>query len=256
MGTLQIATTAAILLVATFFFWKVGRAVQYKGYAPTSRGAGMAYATWWHMVALMTLTDALRVLTGLSQDPSEPLYVALAQLKIIATAVALWGLGGYVVFVWTGHRHALWWAGILAAAHGTLFLILFHHRLPVEVVAGDWAPRLVLLGTPVDLGLLAGLGAALFFFPPLALTLALVGLLPRIGKASGQRRRLAIIVVTLLVFHVASILLWDPNRGLTGAGVPILSTIIAAAGLSAYQAYRSHRSERSARPGVPATGPL
>jgi len=237
MSNGQILFTAAGSLGAAILFAVLGFSLWARDYPRDLQGVGRAYALWWLMVGAMGFTDGLRILQGLAAEPSAATYLLLVRLKIVVTAVAVWGLAYYVVYLWTGRPRVKWPLAAFAAAHAVVFLVLVERRLParIDMQDGYWVPRLV-LQSPATLPVLGALGALLFFLPPLILAGAYLLLWRRLHDRT-QRSRVLAVSITLIVFFLAASVQFDVRTPGDSPLIPALAVVNLAAALAAFLIY-------------------
>lgn len=206
MTAANLLFTAGGSIAAAVVFGLIAARAQKRHSTEAARRAGQAYAVWWSAAAAMAMTDGLRVLTGLASEPSAAIYIALVFVKILATAVAIWGLSYYVFYLWSGRPHWGWPLAGFAVLHALVFGALTAGRLPAHVETHAWSTRLVLEDAAAfDLG---PLGPALFFLPPLVLAAAYLGLWRRLDRI--QRRRVLGVTGSVFVFFLAAAVQFNP----------------------------------------------
>ncbi len=144
MGAANLLFTAGGSLAAAVVFTLLATRIWERRYGGDTAGAGRAYGIWWFALAVMAMTDGLRVAMGLAGEPNAGGYVALVFVKIVATAVAIWGLAYYVVYLWSGSPGWRWPLAVFAVLHAGAFTLLTAGRLPAHVDTQTCATRLVL----------------------------------------------------------------------------------------------------------------
>ncbi len=229
----MLITAGASLSAAAAFAW-VAWGLSRRPYPSHVRWVGLGFVTWWAMFGFEALTDGLRVLLAVGGDPDVAAYMTLARLKIVAAGIAVWGLGYYVLYLWTGSSKWAIPVGIFAALHAFYFLFAFELRDPSGVTLGDWAPRLV-LAEPGGM-LLGSLGIVFFFLPPMLLA---IGLLALVGRLDSRTRRFRVVsvAVVILVWHATQLVQANPATSGDSPVFAILSLANVATALLAYTTY-------------------
>jgi hypothetical protein len=198
----------------------------------------VAFAVAWGAFSFMALNDALRITLGVWALPTVEVYFTLARLKIFAAAIAIWGLGLYVVYLWSGTVRG-WNLGLslVAASHAFLFLYLMERRSPAGVELGPWAPGLTFANPPALGESMTLLVFAYFFFPPVALTLLYLFVVFRL-KDRTQRFRVTMVAVAVLLFHLTNAIQSRPETPRDSPVWVVIAIVNVLVGIVAYTAYQ------------------
>lgn len=184
------------LAAALLYAW-VARLVQQRSLSDDARTANALFATWWSSFALFYgLTGAFRVARGLGL---EDLSLALVVLDtaVVLLCVGLWGLLGYLVYLYTGSRR--WFAPLGAgyALFGITLLYLVAWMEPVgfreDALAGG-----LRYARPLPQGLALALGL-LFAGPIVAGAIAYGSLYFRV-RSPEPRYRIGMVAGAFLLW--------------------------------------------------------
>lgn len=238
----RLGVTAAIGLAAAAVLVHVAWGIQHRRCAPDFQAARDAHALGWAMLAAMVASDALRVALGLLGDPANVGYIFLVYVKIVATSAAFAGFGLYVLTIWAGRTRLVGLVAVLAILHAFAFILLTTARLPFDVVVGDWATRLRLLGP--GLGWLPqGVALLLFFLPTVVIALAYLMLLPRLTDRT-HRVRVGVVATAVIAFQLAGTVQSNPDTDPDSLLVPAFTALLLAAALLSHLAYYPPRPLR------------
>lgn len=235
--------TAASLIAAGVFV-RVGWIVSRRGGGDAGlRRALRAFATFWFAVALGTLALAALNVAAAASAPL-PMLVALRVGSILLYATGFWGLIGYLLFVYTGNGA---WLARAAAFYAVLGVLLVAHitwARPIDVAITPWTVEVVL---DRESALFTRVFAAAYLVPPLAATIAYLGLLPRAADAA-QRRRVLLVGGGLLVWFASALLARLSEADAWQAFVRVgLGIGVALAVLAAFPAAPRAQPDREAR---------
>lgn len=234
MGILLLSTALAIA-VASASFGVVGLGLLKRRYSADHRTVAVAFAVAWFALAVAAWTDAARVIAATTGVLDGRVHAALMAAKILTAPIAIWGLGYYVTFLWTGRGRWSTPLALFAAAHAVVFLFLLARRLPLTVATGEWAIRTAFAQAPAA-PWMQGVGTLLFFLPPIVLAVAYLGLVLRV-RSRSLRARVVAVGLAIVVYHLASALLHDPDRSADTPAFALLSVVSATAALLTYVVY-------------------
>jgi hypothetical protein len=154
--------------VYLFLGWRLAR-------RPTSlagRLPAAQFATFWLGLSAVSLTGAFLSLYATFQVPPDAVVVTALHFEVLLLCVALWGLLGYLTYLYSGKSYLVAWSVFYAAIYlGLNYLITLSEPIRVTVTAGvvGVAYATSPFGGPVLDGLLVVLivpeflGAVLYF---------------------------------------------------------------------------------------------
>lgn len=169
-----VAAGAALATITAFVLARVGALAWRR--APSSGGAWhpmRLFALWWFGAALALLDQGAHGWLALAGVLDGAAHETLLDLVAIPLCVGLWGLQGYLAFVWLGTRR--WFAplGVAYAALLAFNLFVYNAQAPWSASAG---PFDVQLSARAPAPMLVSAYGALFAGPVLAATLAYASL--------------------------------------------------------------------------------
>lgn len=225
----RLVADALLGILSAALFAYVGRLnrIRAAGSEDAHRALGQ-FATWWQGLAAYTLVGAVRSALGAWGFLDIRVHVALEALGYAPLFLALWGLLGYLVFIYAGtHR----WQPLLKGYHAALFVafvLLLAWTRPYAVDATGWRTSLLyehpLQGPVLALAVFAILG------PVILAALGYAGLYARTRDARA-RRRVALVSVSLVLWFglsalsratVSPAVWWPLATRLLGLGATLL----------------------------------
>lgn len=242
--------TAAILLASAYFFARVAGVVVKRPYSTHTRSAGLAFFLVWAALAVKALLDVGRVLIPFLGLDEASLWVSLTITIVFVNAVLFWGLGYYVIFLWTGTPRYRIPLALIAGAHGMLFLYLVVHAQQFAVNAGTWSVRIQETGTPVLAPALTILVLVSFFLPVIVLATSYLLLSLRL-EVRLQRLRAGSIALALITYQSVGIYLSNPAADPSSPLNPVLILVAMLAAGSAYLVYTNPRWLQTRFTGTP-----
>ncbi len=142
------AVTVVVALAAACVYFYVGKRLFDRVVSPSARLASVQLAVFWGGLGATIFLDGLE--SGLALANAFPLAVALTFLVVLdlVAVVALWGLVGFLTYVYTGKYHLVAWGGIYIA----FFVLAMYYtfaQAPSGVTFTDFAPALVYAVPPI-----------------------------------------------------------------------------------------------------------
>lgn len=192
---------AFALAGAVLYAW-VARLVQHRSLSEDARAANTLFATWWASFALIyALSGSYQIAGGLGYLDLA-LGIVFIDVVLVLICVALWGLLGYLVYLYTGSRR--WFiplgAGYTLFGVGLLYLVAWMD--PIGFKDGGIGVQLEYANQLAPAGSLA---LGLILAGPIALAAILYGTLYFRVKSPEPRYRIALIATAFLFWFGWSI---------------------------------------------------
>jgi hypothetical protein len=124
---------AAVSLVVAAFYLLVGARLSSRKVSPTSRLATNQLAMWWGGLGADLTVSSVVLLVALGGGLSFATAMTLYLVTIIVIVAALWGLTGFLVYVYTGRYHLLEVSAIYISFY-VLYLYWFFAEGPTQMV--------------------------------------------------------------------------------------------------------------------------
>ena len=123
-------------------FYFVGRTVSQRDLVGSDRTANTLFVVWWQCLAGLSFAGAVFNVAGALGYTDLALHTVLLYVAIIVLCACLWGLGYYLVYLYTGRKQWLLPLGAFYSFFAVLLLYLIIVAEPARVVAGRWAMTL------------------------------------------------------------------------------------------------------------------
>ncbi|HWH09281.1 MAG TPA: hypothetical protein VNX21_08780, partial [Candidatus Thermoplasmatota archaeon] len=192
---------ALALAGAALYAW-VARLVQHRSLSDEARAANALFATWWASFALIyAFAGAYRVAGGLGYLDLA-LGVVFMNVVLVLLCVGLWGLLGYLVYLYTGSRRWFMPMGVAYALLAVALLYLVAWMGPVGYKAGGLGAQLQYAR---DLPPTVSLAVGLLLAVPIALAAILYGTLYVRVRSPEPRYRIALVAGAFLAWFGWSI---------------------------------------------------
>jgi hypothetical protein len=136
-----LVATAIVSIVATVGYGYVALRLYRRPVSPGSRLALTQFSIWWGGLGASAAVSAIEALLAFGGVLSLDLAVAFELFVVLIDVVFLWGLTGYLVYVYTGRYHLLPLSAFYAAFY---FAALYYEILeaPYAVMVQAGAPAL------------------------------------------------------------------------------------------------------------------
>ena len=127
---------SALVGAALYLFvgWRISR----RPVSPQSRFAAAQFTLFWVALSGATAIGGMLSLVAAFTTPTLALAITVTDLNILLACALLWGLVGYLVYLYTGRGFVV----PLAVLYGTLYILLLYY-----LTAGDPTAVLVTAGT-------------------------------------------------------------------------------------------------------------
>lgn len=112
--------TGILSLVGAAIYLFLGIRLAKRPVSAHARFAAAQFALFWIGLAGVTLAGAVLSLVAVEVVPSSGLVVTAVHLEILVLCAGLWGLLGYLTFLYTGKSYLVMWS----VFYGVLYLIL------------------------------------------------------------------------------------------------------------------------------------
>jgi hypothetical protein len=202
------ATVVVSLGVASILIY-VGNRLFERTISPAARLASAQLSVWWGGLGVTVLLAAIELGLALGNALPLPLELTLVIVGDLVTVVALWGLVGFLTYVYTGRYHLL----ELGAVYAAFFVLAVYYTLAqspygVAFVAG--APALVYAVPPI--GWLQGVIIVIFVFPELIGAILYLSLVRR-TRVQAQRSRIYLVGGGILLWFALELFLPSGSAG-------------------------------------------
>jgi hypothetical protein len=117
-----------------FVGWRISR----RKVSPESRFAAAQFTLFWVALSVATAIGGLLSLLAAFTAPPLALVVTVTDLNILLASAFLWGLVGYLVYLYTGRGFVV----PLSAMYGTLYVLLLYY-----LTAGEPTSVVITAGT-------------------------------------------------------------------------------------------------------------
>lgn len=243
-----LAISGGVSLLAAIVFAYVGRRFSSRPREAEDRLAARAFGTWWFGIAAYTAMAAALDLLAAAGSASFPVHVAWRYLSIPVLCVALWGLMGYLAYLFTGRA---WTITATGGLYALLALAATAHvalSRPVGVVVMGWRTDLAYAtafeGGPFVLLL------ALLVLPQIVGAAAYLALAPRAPDRASRLRILLVGAGILVWLSSALVARMSDDDAWQFFSRPVLGLAVAGAILYAYHAPLPPSEERARREGL------
>lgn len=196
---------ASLSLINGLAFCIVGRVISKRALQGEDARANMAFVLWWYTLGALSFVGSGFSVAAAFGFTDLALHVTLLHVALLLLFLALWGLGYYFAYLFTGNKR---WFSILAVFYSAFYVWLTYLVIkakPNEVIINRYN---VELGYEVELQdsspYLAFIGI-LLILPQIIGALAYFSLLFRV-KAPIQRYRIGLVAGTFLLWFATSII--------------------------------------------------
>ncbi|HEX2066594.1 MAG TPA: hypothetical protein VHI93_07260, partial [Candidatus Thermoplasmatota archaeon] len=198
--------------------------------------ARRAFATWWGVLAGLSLFGAVFDVISMLDGWSLPLMLAFTHILLLAILAAFGALLYYLVYLYTGWERAWQWIGAAYLAFWGFLVYLVASFQPDGLQPGPINPRLHYVHDPQGSAVASVLGL-LFLLPLLAGALGYFTLFFK-AREPTQRYRIAVVSLSLVLWFTFSLV--GSVAGLNeGLGWIVLSRLVSlGAAACVYAAYR------------------
>lgn len=170
MGTDLLLQAAFALVTALLYAW-IARLVQHRSLSAEARAANAMFATWWGSLGILYGLAALYNAAAALDLVTLPIAIAYIDILLVLVCVALFGLLGYLLYLYTGSRKGFFPLGIAYAALAIGLFYLIAWMQPTGFKTGGIGLQLDYARQPPDIVSLAVgflisipiLGAALLY---------------------------------------------------------------------------------------------
>jgi hypothetical protein len=112
-------------LVAAAFYGYVGRRLSARTVAPDAQFAATQFTLWWYGLAASGIIIAIVNFASTFGALTFPLGMTAYFLTVVVDCLILWGLVGYLTFVYTGRYHLLELTAFYAAFYTAVLYYVF-----------------------------------------------------------------------------------------------------------------------------------
>lgn len=227
----ELPAAAAIAVVsfgvaAVYVF--VGFRLYLRTVAPTARLASSQLALWWAGLGITTALGGVELALAAAGALTYPAALTLYLLVVVVDCSFLWGLVGFLIYVYTGRYHLLPLSVFYAWFYVTVLYYFFSQQpYAVTIVAGQAVFQYAVLPIPaLEAVLLVGL-----LGPEIAGAILYLSLLRRTSNPA-QRYRIVLVGGGILLWFLLDVLVpdstatWTIVRGILQV-VPGLMSLIA-----------------------------
>ena len=193
MSATTLVVAAAIHAVTAASFLLVGRAVLRHRRGATHGALGALVAWWWGMSAYLFIQAALYLWTAGAGPDIKP-FLAAGILTTPLLCGAAGSLTYYMMYLFTGRAGWRVPIAILYAATAVTFYVAMYVPMPTALDVSPWLIQVHARGQPAlwqAVYLLVGV-------PPIASSLALLGMAPRLDRP--QRYRAVLVGIAILAY--------------------------------------------------------
>jgi hypothetical protein len=136
------AVTCVVSVGAAGVYLFVGRRIAERQVSSPARLASFQLALWWGGLGVTVAISALELVLALANAFPFALALTLALVSDLVAVALLWGLAGFLVYVYTGRHHLV----ALTALYGAFYVMLLYYvldRVPHAVAFQAGAPTIV-----------------------------------------------------------------------------------------------------------------
>jgi len=222
-----LATFLAGVLAATGYFY-VGARLYARPVSPSSRLAVAQFSVWWFGLGATTALGAVESLLAFAGVLTLPAAVTFQLLVVLVDVALLWGLVGFLIYVYTGRYHLV----PLTAFYAVFYAAALYYEIlgaPYALTIRAGVPTLSTL--TVSDPILVGFVIIGLVVPELAGAVLYLSLLRR-TRDRAQRYRIALVGFSLFLWFAISAFVptttgtWVVTKDLLEV-VPALITLIA-----------------------------
>lgn len=192
---------AFALAGAALYAW-VARLVHHRNLSEEARAANTLFVTWWASFSLIYgLSGAYEIAAGLGYLDLA-LSVVFIDVVLVLICIALWGLLGYLVYLYTGARRWFIPLGAGYALFGVALLYMIAWMDPIGFRDGGFGVQLAYARQPAPA---VSLAVGLLLAGPIVLAAILYGTLYFRVRSPEPRYRIALVASAFLVWFGWSI---------------------------------------------------
>lgn len=129
------------LLASALYAW-VARLVQHRSLSDDARAANTLFATWWGSFAIIYGLSGLYQIAAGFGYLDLALSIVFIDVALVLICVGLWGLLGYLVYLYTGSRRWFVPLGAAYALFGVALLYLIAWMDPIGYKEGGFTVQL------------------------------------------------------------------------------------------------------------------
>lgn len=201
----RLLTIAAFSVASAIVYTFVGLRVGRRGLDADERLAMAMFKLWWYSLAAITLVTAGFSLSGAFRYTDLALYTTLLYVALIILCLALFGIGYYLAFLFTGRRAFLVPLAAFYGAFAVWLVYLVTAAAPTHVEVGRWQTQ-VQYAHPEALVGASTRGLLLLVFLPQVLGAIAYGSLYFRAEDRAVRYRIAMVSLSLLGWFGSSLL--------------------------------------------------
>lgn len=120
--------------VVTGIYLFMGLRLAYRPVAPALRLPSSQFALFWLSLAAISSITAGLSLEATFASPSDALVVKMVHLEILLVCAALWGLLGFLTYLFTGKNYLVPWSIFYAAFYVVLSFLITASRPSIVVI--------------------------------------------------------------------------------------------------------------------------
>jgi hypothetical protein len=224
-----VAAIVAVTGVVAAFYLVIGYRLSQRRVSPGSRLATGQLAMWWGGLGADLAVGAAELVVALAGGLTFATAMSFYLVTIIVIVAALWGLTGFLVYVYTGHYHLVWVCTIYIAFYVT-FLFWFFSESPYAIAIEAGSVVWQYSGTP---NLVVELVLVLLLLVPEIAAAGLYLSLLRRTRDPAPRYRIALVGGGILLWFGIDILL----PGSTVPWVIVRTGLLVIPALMSFSAY-------------------
>jgi hypothetical protein len=203
------AATAVVSLGAAAIFGYVGYRLFRRNVSPGVRLASTQLALWWGGLGVSVGVGAVEIVLALAGALSYPAALTAYLVVVLIDCAFLWGLVGFLTFVYTGSYHLYAVTGFYIWFYVTvLYYIFSQHPYAVTLVAGQ--PTIQYLAAPVPV--LEGILVVGLIFPEVIGGILYLSLLWRTTD-TARRYRIALVGGGILLWFALDVFVPGTSTG-------------------------------------------
>ncbi len=200
--TLLFGAILAFLCAGIYFY--VGRVLSRR--RQSTSGASLAwlmFVTWWYALALATLMGGMLSLLGAFGIIGLPLFTTITIISLLTTCVALFGLGYYLLYLYTGKTSLIWPLGVFYFLYYGFVVYYVEASDPAGVTINRWNASLEYQN--IIRGPLFLIAIVLLVFPQILGSLAYFMLFFQV-KAKTQKYRILLVSWSIIIWFLSAFL--------------------------------------------------
>jgi len=223
-----LAASAIVALVAAAAYGYVAARLYRRPVSPGARLALSQFSLWWGGLGASSAVSAVEATLALGGWLTLDLAVTLSLFVVLLDVIFLWGLTGFLVYVYTGRYHLVPLSGFYAL----FYLVALYYEIlghPYAVVVQAGAPTL--LAHTVNEPVLVAFILLALLVPEIAAAILYLSLLRRTHDPA-QRYRIVMVGSSILLwfgilaFVPSTTVAWNLTKGVLEI-VPALLSLLA-----------------------------